>query len=171
MNINYEPMTEKHGREVMDIFNYYVENSFAAYPEQKLPYEFFGKFLEMTRGYPAYVIKEATAGKVIGFCFLRAYNPMPVFRETAEISYFLDKDEVGKGIGKDALGLLEREGRKMGIKYILANISSHNDQSLQFHKKNGFIECGRFLNIGRKSGKDFDVVWMEKEIKQQVLSY
>jgi phosphinothricin acetyltransferase len=164
-------MTEKHGREVMDIFNYYVENSFAAYPEQKLPYEFFGKFLEMTRGYPAYVIKNNADGKVIGFCFLRAYNPMPIFRETAEISYFLDKDEAGKGIGKDALGLLEREGRKMGIKYILANISSRNDQSLHFHQKNGFIECGRFLNIGRKSGKDFDVVWMEKEIKQQVLSY
>jgi len=158
-------MTEKHGKEVIDIFNYYVENSYSAYPEQKRPYEFFGKFVEMTKGYPAYVIKNNTTGKVIGFCFLRAYNPMPVFRETAEISCFLEKDEVGKGIGKDALRLLEKEGNKMGIKYLLASISSFNEQSLHFHKKNGFIECGRFLNIGKKNGVDFDVVWMEKEIK------
>lgn len=165
MDIKFEPMTEEHGREVMDIFNYYVENSYAAYPEQSLPHQFFGMFLEMTRGYPAYVIKNNDSAKVVGFCFLRAYNPMPAFRETAEISYFLDKEEVGRGIGREALGLLEREGGKMGIKYILANISSRNKQSLDFHSKNGFAECGRFLNIGRKKGKNFDVVWMEKEIQ------
>lgn len=164
MNVRFEPMTETHGGEVMDIFNYYVENSFAAYPEQKLPHQFFGMFLEMTRGYPAYVIKNES-GKAVGFCFLRAYNPMPVFRETAEISCFLDKKEVGRGIGREALALLEREGSKMGIKYILANISSHNKQSLDFHSKNGFSECGRFHNIGRKKDVYFDVVWMEKEIK------
>lgn len=164
MDIKFEPMTGEHGREVMDIFNYYVENSYAAYPEQSLPYQFFGMFMEMTRGYPAYVIKNNDSGKVVGFCFLRAYNPMPAFRETAEISYFLDKEEVGRGIGREALGLLEREGGKMGVKYILANISSRNKQSLDFHSKNGFVECGRFLNIGRKKGKNFDVIWMEKEI-------
>lgn len=32
---------------VMDIFNYYIENSFSAYPERKLPYEFFDTFLNM----------------------------------------------------------------------------------------------------------------------------
>ncbi len=164
MGITYEPMAEKHGREVMDIFNYYVENSYAAYPEQKLPYEFYSRFLEMTRGYPAYVIKNDDTGKVIGFCFLRAYNPMPVFRETAEASYFLDQGETGKNIGKEALALLEKEGAQMGIKYFLASISSLNGQSLRFHRKNGFVECGRFLHIGRKNGKSFDVIWMEKEI-------
>ncbi|MDF9409621.1 N-acetyltransferase family protein [Pelotomaculum isophthalicicum JI] len=163
MVLHYEPMTEKHGKEIIDIFNYYVENSYAAYPEQKLLYDFFNKFLEMTRGYPAFIIKNIT-GKIVGFCFLRAHNPLPVFRETAEISYFLKEDEVGKGIGKYALGLLEKEGKAMGIKYILASISSYNEQSLCFHKKNGFIECGRFRNIGKKKGKNFDVVWMEKEI-------
>ncbi|MFX4262436.1 GNAT family N-acetyltransferase [Pelotomaculum propionicicum] len=164
MNIRFEPMTVTHCGEVMDIFNYYVENSFAAYPEHKLPNQFFGMFLEMTRGYPAYVIKNNDDGRVIGFCFLRAYNPMPVFRETAEISYFLDQKEVGRGIGREALSLLEREGGRMGIKYIMANISSRNEKSLQFHRKNGFTECGRFHNIGRKKDVHFDVVWMEKEI-------
>ncbi|GAB6275060.1 MAG: GNAT family N-acetyltransferase [Peptococcaceae bacterium] len=162
-NLQYEPMTEKYSNEIIDISNYYVENSYAAYPEQKLPHEFFGNFLEMTRGYPAYVIKNAF-GKVLEFCFLRAYNFLPVFGETAEVSYFLRENEEGKGIGKSALELLEKESKKMGLKYILASVSSRNEQSLRFHEKNGFVECGRFLNIGRKKGKNFDVVWMEKEI-------
>lgn len=164
MDIKFEPMTEEHSMEVMDIFNYYVENSFAAYLEQKLPYDFFERLLGMAGGYPSYAIKNID-GRVIGFCFLRPYHPVPVFRETAEISYFLDVNETGKGIGKEALALLEREGSKMGIKHILANISSRNKQSIGFHLKNGFAECGRFHNIGLKKGEYFDVVWMEKEIK------
>jgi len=67
-------------------------------------------------------------------------------------------------VGKAALRLLEQEGKKIGIKYLLASISSYNEQSLYFHKKNGFIECGRFINIAKKKEINFDVVWMEKEI-------
>lgn len=164
MDLQFKPMTEKYGKEVMDIFNYYIENSFAAYPEQKLPYGFFVRFLEMAKGYPAYVITDSLTGKVIGFCLLRAYNPMPAFMETVQITYFIDKNHVGKGVGKEALRLLEEEGRKKGIKNLLADISSFNEQSINFHKKNGFVECGRFPGVGRKNGQNFDVVWMIKEI-------
>jgi len=50
------------------------------------------------------------------------------------------------------------------IKTLLASISSRNKESIAFHKKHGFIECGRFKDIGRKRGKPFDVVWMQKVI-------
>ena len=56
MNLIYESMSDKYCNEVIDIFNYYIENSFAAYFENKLPYQFFNKFVEMTKGYPAYVL-------------------------------------------------------------------------------------------------------------------
>jgi len=34
-NIEYVKMGIEHANDVMLIFNYYIENSFAAYPEQK----------------------------------------------------------------------------------------------------------------------------------------
>jgi len=160
----YEEMTEEDSKEIMNIFNYYIEHSFAAYLEQKLPDEFFKMFLEMTKGYPAYVIKDGINSQAVGFCFLRAYNPLPAFRETAEVSYFIEKDQVGKGIGTEALNRLEKAGKEMGIKHLLASISAYNEPSLRFHSKNGFVECGRFKNIGKKKGQVFDVVWMQKEI-------
>ncbi|MCX7710578.1 MAG: GNAT family N-acetyltransferase [Clostridia bacterium] len=164
MNIRFEMMTANHTKKVMDIFNDYAENSFAAYPPVKLPYEFYGKFLEMTKGYPAYVIQNNEDEKVLGFCFLRAYNPLPTFKDTAEATYFIDRYATGKGIGKAALKLLEADAKKLGIKRLLANISSLNTQSLEFHLRNGFRECGRLHHIGFKMGKRFDVVWMEKEL-------
>jgi L-amino acid N-acyltransferase YncA len=165
MNIEFKNMTQEYSKEVIDIFNYYAENTFAAYPESKLPNEFFYKFLEITKGYPAFVIKNKNDDKIIGFCFLRAYRPFPVFRETAEVTYFIEKNEVGKGIGKEALKKLEGEAKKIGINKLLADISSENIQSINFHKKNGFTECGRFQKIGKKKGRYFDVVWMEKTLK------
>ena len=71
---------------------------------------------------------------------------------------------MGKGIGKAALEKLEEEAKKIGIKTLLADISSENTQSIHFHEKNGFRICGRFHNIGKKKGKNFDVVWMEKTV-------
>lgn len=160
--INFENMSLKHQKEIMDIFNYYAENSFSAYPESKLPVEFYGKFLEMTKGYPAFAI--IYVGNVAGFCFIRAYNPFPAFKETAEITYFISKEFTGKGIGKAALDKLEAEAKNIGVKNILASITSENMQSISFHKKFGFTECGKFEGIGKKWNKSFDIIWMQKKI-------
>lgn len=145
----------------MDIFNHYVENSFAAYPETKLSYDAFDMFLQMSQDYPTAKVIDKN-GRAIGFGMLRSHNPMPTFAKTAEITYFIDPDHTRKGIGTKLLRFLEEEAMKKGITNILANISSLNPESIDFHKKSGFIECGRFKNVGRKKGKLFDTVWMQK---------
>lgn len=164
LELLFEPLSTEHTRPVMDVFNHYAENSFAAYPESKLPDEFFSRFLEMAKGYPAYAIKGADDGEFLGFCLLRAFNQFPTFRHTAEVSYFLAPEAIGQGIGQSALAKLENDGKTMGIRVLLANISSLNEISIEFHRRNGFVECGRLRNVGRKMGMDFDVVWMEKEL-------
>lgn len=148
---------------VMDIFNYYVENSFAAYPEERLPYDFFGMFLKMAEGYPAVTVKDRE-GKVVGFGMLRAYHPMPAFAKTAETTCFIHPEYTGRGIGKRVLEYLEREGGRKGVRTLLASISSLNEGSIRFHRKNGFVKSGRFKGIGTKKGRPFDMVWMQKDL-------
>jgi len=162
MEISFEPMSIDHRKDIIDIYNFYVENSFSAYPDQIVPYEFYDKLLEMTKGYPAFVIQ--ANDKNVVFCFLRAYHLFPVFKECAEITYFIDKEFTGKGIGKMALNKLEAEARQKGIKTILASIASENQPSLVFHQKNGFKVCGRFQGIIKKQENQFDIVWMQKWI-------
>lgn len=164
MQFQYEPLSQSHAKDVIDIFNYYIENTFAAFPEEKLPYEAFGMFLKMTAGYPAFAIKDPENKTIIGFCFLRPFSPFPSFKETAEIAYFLSPDHAGKGLGQKMLSILEEGARKMDIRNILASINSLNEQSLTFHRRNGFIECGRLKNAGKKHSQPFDLVWMQKEI-------
>lgn len=164
MSYTFENLEAKHRNEVINIYNHYIENSFAAYPEKKVPVEFFDLILEKAKGYPAYAIVNATTKRVIGFCNLKPHHPLSTFKETAEITYFIDPLEVGKGIGKQALDLLEAKGREIGIRQILASIASRNQQSIIFHIKNGFKECGRFTDVIKKNNTRFDIVWMQKEI-------
>lgn len=164
--IHFEPLSPKVGNAVIDIFNYYIENSFAAYPEKKASYEFFDVFLRMTEGYPAVTVQDSE-GNVIGFGLLRAYNPIGTFADTAEITYFLVPEYTGREIGRLLLEYLVSKSLEMGLSTILASISSLNQGSINFHKKNGFIECGRFKNVGRKNGRIFDVVWMQKILREE----
>ena len=161
MEYAINPVTPEDREPIVDIFNYYVENSFAAYPESKLPYQAFDMFLNMSNDLPKLAIKDKK-GKPLGFGLLRTFNPLAAFSHTAEITYFIDIDHTGKGLGKTLLESLEMEGRKRGITTILANISSLNTGSINFHKNNGFIECGRFKKVWKKNGQLFDMVWMQK---------
>lgn len=163
MKYSLEPMAEKHRIHVIDIFNYYVENSFAAYPETRVDYDFYDRFLRMSKGYPALVVITQT-GDVAGFGFLHAYSYASAFKRTAAVTYFISPQHTRKGLGKTILDELTEQARGMRIDHLLANISSLNQESLQFHRKFGFQECGRFSSIGNKFGKSFDVVWMIKHI-------
>jgi phosphinothricin acetyltransferase len=163
MELRLEPVRTEDLPAIRDIFNYYIENSFAAYLEMPVPLEFFGTFLRMVEGYPFLAAKDSD-GRLLGFGLLRPYNPMPAFSRTAEITYFVSPEFTRHGIGGMLLDRLLAKACEMGITSILASISSLNPPSLSFHESHGFEECGRFAQIGRKKGQGFDVVWMQKMV-------
>lgn len=163
MEYSIGPIASCEREAVIDIFNYYVENSFAAYAEDKLPYQAFDMLMQMSAGYPTVSIKDAS-GRTLGFGMLRRHSPMPTFARTAEISYFIHPDYTGKGLGKLLLDYLEKGATDKGIRVILASISSLNPASLKFHKKHGFVECGLFKGVAIKKGQEFDTVWMQKNL-------
>ena len=151
------------GRSIVKIFNYFVKNSFAAYPDKRTGSGFFTMVKKMAEGYPFYVV-ETAKGKVIGFGLLHAYHRAETMKRTAEISYFILPEYTRQGIGKRLLDMLIKDAGKKGITTIIASIYSKNTQSINFHLKYGFEECGRFKRIGSKFGNDFDMVWMQKFI-------
>ncbi len=166
MLLRIEPARDDDGKAIIDIFNHYVENSFAAYPAEPVSHQFFEIFRSMSQGYPFLVAREDGAG-VLGFAMLRPYSPIAAFSRTAEISCFIAPKHIGKGIGSALQECLINEARIKGITSILAGISSKNRPSLEFHRSRGFVQCGCFVKIGRKWGEDFDVVWMQKMIQDK----
>jgi L-amino acid N-acyltransferase YncA len=134
---------------VICLFNHYLEHSFAAYQEQKVPHEFFGIFLNMCKDHPSVTVKN-DEGTLAGFGMLCSHNPMLAFSHTAEITYFIRPELTGRGVGGQMLEYLVTEGKKRGISNVLASISLLNEGSIRSHQKHSFTECGRFRRVARK---------------------
>ena len=160
---NLIPMAECHGQAVIDIFNHFVQHGFAAYPDQPVPHEYFGRLRQMAQGYPAFVAT-AESDLAVGFGFLRPFHSASTLRRMAEVTYFIVPAYTRRGIGTALLNRLIEEAVTMGIDSLVASISSKNPESIAFHRRSGFRECGRFERAGRKGDQDFDIVWMQRQL-------
>jgi L-amino acid N-acyltransferase YncA len=151
---------ERHRGAVIDIFNRFVEEGFAAFPDQPVEYDFFHIILEMSRGYPAVAVR-APGGETVGFALLRPHLPFRNCARTAEVSWFILPEHTHRGVGRRILDAFTAEARERGIDNFIASVSSRNEESISFHRAVGFVERGRLRGVGRKFGRDFDVVLMQ----------
>jgi L-amino acid N-acyltransferase len=163
MRFDLQPSASGDREAMADIFNYYVEHSFATYTENLVTPEKVGGLMALSEGWPALTARDEE-GYIVGFGLLRPYSPLPAFSRTAEISYFIRPGYTGKGIGSAILAELEEGARGMGIESILATVCSLNEESIGFHLACGFLECGCLPAIGRKHGVTFDQVLLLKKL-------
>lgn len=150
---------------MLEIFNYYIKKTFAAYLETPVGPDFIQAFNDedgpdKNQYFPYYVMEENS--RVIGFGALKPYFPFRNFQHTGVVSYFILPEYTRKGLGAKLLNVLYRDAKKKNMKSLLANVSSKNQASLNFHLKHGFVECGRFKAVGTKFGKYFDIIWLQK---------
>ena len=150
-------------REILDICNYFVQNSFAAYSEQAMGHEYFEKLQDFSQSYPFYVA-ENLERTLAGYTFLHPYYPKDTFRRAARATYSILPEYTRQGLGVKFLNSLTEDAKTIGVDTLLASISSLNEQSLRFHEKLGFEKCGALKSVGKKLGQDFDEIWMQKFI-------
>ncbi len=159
-DIHFEPLSEKHRIPVIDIYNYYIAHTYASFLEQTVPYEFYDIFLATMKGYPAIAIIDRN--EVAGFCYLRPYNPIPAFHAVAEITYFIRPEMTGKGLGRASLEHLTDLAHAKGIRQLIAQVSSLNEQGIRFHENNGFLRQGILTGVGNKFNREFDIILFMK---------
>jgi L-amino acid N-acyltransferase YncA len=161
MDIRFEHLSEIHRKPVIDIFNYYVENSSAAYRGEKVDYQFFDNFISDDGVISSYAVLD-NKNDVVGFCTLEFYKNVSTFRTLGDVMYFFKPEATGKGFGKAVLQKLETDAVKKGINKIVVDISDENTGSIEFHTKNGFHEYGRLKDCWEKHGRKLGIVFMEK---------
>ena len=160
MKLDFEVIEEKYRKDVIDIFNYYIENSTAAFREKAVDYSFLSHLLDDCIETFKYVI--ILDSEVVGFCMLEYFIPIKGFSGTAEISYFIKEAFTGRGIGTLVLDRLERDAISCGVENLIANIISDNAQSIKFHEKHGFTKYGELEKAGKKFGRYINIVYMQK---------
>ena len=158
--ITIRPLAAGDAPAIAAIFNHYIRRSYAAFPDRELDTPVIRELLEQARPFGCYAV--VAGGGLVGFGLLRPLYPFPNLMAAGEVSYFLCPGFTGRGAGTRLLRVLEGRAGELGMTSLVARVSSRNRRSIRFHRKNGFTLCGRIRRIGRKFGKAFDVVILQK---------
>ncbi len=150
----------------LEIYNYFIMNSFSNFEEKKLTYKSFLNLYKKIcyKKLPFIVAKKNK--KVIGIAFVNKFREKSGYRFTYEHSIYVDHEYSNLGYGTLILKELIKLCKKnKNIKNLIAVIGgSDNIGSIKIHKKNGFKLIGTLKRIGFKKNKWVDSVYMQKKI-------
>lgn len=153
-------------KQIREIYQYYVEETVSSL-EEKMPSE--QEFLEhfesvVSRDLPFLVARDKS-GKVLGFTYVQPYRKRSAYRYTLEDSIYIHKDFVGRGVGRALISEIMKKCKEVGYKQLIAVVvADDNQNSLNFHKSQGFEEKGRLSKVGFKFGKWHDILILQKSI-------
>lgn len=148
-------------KECLAIYNYYIENSTFTLEEGPLTLDaFLVRFHKIKEQYPYLVLKEGE--KVLGYAYLAPFNERSGYRETVDLSIYIDKDYQKEGFGSLLLNEIEEKAKKQGFHNIISIVTEENSASAHFHEKHGFHLEGRLEGIAKKFGRTLDVFYFRK---------
>jgi phosphinothricin acetyltransferase len=101
---------------------------------------------------------------VSGFSVLKPFFPFSTFQTAGSVTCFVAPEYTRSGLCTLLLNTLPDAARAQGRHILVDNRSSRNPRSLNFHKKQGFSECGRLERAGMKFGERFDFIWMQRDV-------
>ncbi|MBA4181455.1 MAG: GNAT family N-acetyltransferase [Anaerolinea sp.] len=101
---------------------------------------------------------------VAGFAYLTLMSTKSGWRFTREDTIYVDPAAQGKGVGKALMTALLAEARRIGVRLVVASITSSNTVSLELHRRFGFREVGTLHNAGFKFGEWRDTTYMELDL-------
>ena len=164
------PVTEDDAGRLLEIYSYYVEKTAVSF-EYDVPtvQEFRRRISATTQKYP--YLCAVQDGRILGYAYAGAFHPRAAYQWAAELSVYIDKNARRLGLGRLLYDALENQLKKMGILNLYACIASSQtedeyltDGSPRFHEHMGFRTVGTFHQCGKKFGRWYDMIWMEKII-------
>ncbi len=105
--------------------------------------------------------------KVTGWASISMWSDRGAYRDTAEVSVYVNEKCRGEGTGKALLSAIIEEGRKSGLHTILARIVAGNDPSLHLFKSFGFETIGTLREVGFKFGSYHDIITLQIFFKNE----
>lgn len=164
MNPVIRPATEADLHSILDIVNYSILHTTANYhyEAQKLTDQMNWFNQKTLHQFPVIVAESDSV--VIGFGTYGTFREKIGYQFTVEHSVYVAPEYIGRGIGKLLLTELISIAKAKGIHVMIGGIDASNADSIEFHRKFGFTECG----IIREAGFKFDR-WLDLQFMQLIL--
>ena len=143
------------------VYNHYVAETTVTFQIAPLTTtDFRGQFCHGAE--PHCLLGVATGGELIGFAGYCSYHPREAYARTASVFVYLDPKCTGSRLGGPVLAAVEDHAKAAGLHALIALICGENEPSLKHFSRNGYVECGRMRQVGRKFDRWLDVVYLQR---------
>jgi len=113
--------------------------------------------------FPVFVILHTK--RILGWASLGPYREdRQALAHVAEVSYYVEETERGKGVGGRLLGYVLQVAPEYGFKVLIAILLNKNPASIAILKKFDFEEWGRMPGIARIGGQEADHLYYGKRL-------
>lgn len=146
---------------ILDIMNDAILNSTTIYDYNARTPEFVNNWFVKKQSDNMPVLVCEDEGKTIGFGSYGIFRAWDAYKYSAEHSIYIANGYRGRGMGGKLLERLIDLAKQQGFHTLIAGIDADNTGSCEFHSKYGFVEVGRFREVGYKFDKWLDLVFMQ----------
>lgn len=150
---------------ITEIYNHYIVNTSITFDlepvsaAQREPW-----FREHTEGGRNRLFVAQDDEVVVGYAGTGRFRAKAAYDITVEATIYCAPEATGRGIGAMLYRALFEALCTEDINRIVAGITLPNDASVGLHRRFGFTSVGTFSENGRKFGRYWDVLWMERPL-------
>jgi phosphinothricin acetyltransferase len=148
-----------------EIYNYYVRETAITFDIEEYTVEKRRSWLEQfsESGRHQLIVAEQ-GGVVVGYAGTTTFRAKRAYDTSVEMTVYVDHTATGGRIGTALYRDLFPRLAGQDVHRALAGITLPNPASIALHERFGFRHVAHFSENGRKLGRYWDVVWLEKEI-------
>lgn len=134
------------------IYNWAVENTTASFDIQTQTVEQRTLWFSHHNDRHPLIVYEFDC-YVVGYASLSEYRSKEGYKDTCELSVYIDPKYQRRGIGKKLMDCIIELGKEKRFHVIMSGICADNEISIKMHEKLGFELCGNMKEVGFKFGR------------------
>jgi len=147
---------------LLAIYEQYIQTPITFEYELPSREEFTRRITSISAEYPYLVWEEGE--KILGYAYAHRLAERTAYQWSAELSIYVDRSAVGKGLGRKLYGALVELLKLQGVRTAYALVCTPNPASEGLHRAMGFRTLAVHPNTGYKNGAWRDLTWFEKAI-------
>lgn len=152
------PATEEDYAAIVGIYNHYIKESIATFEVEPVSTGVMQQRVETTQHSALpWLVAEDEGGNVVGYAYASKWKERVAYRQSVEVSVYLDHRATVRGLGTKLYSALFAELAALPIHAVMAGISLPNEGSVALHEKFGMKKVAHFSEVGRKFDQWIDV--------------
>lgn len=149
---------------LVEIHNHYVLNTHITFDLDPYTPETRRPWFDAHDGERYRIVVADAGGAILGSASSGQFRRKGAYDTTVETSIVCRPDALGMGLGTRLYQELFRQLAQQDVHRAVAGIAQPNEASNALHRKMGFRAIGTYSEVGRKFGKYWDVLWLEREL-------